>query len=148
VIRAHIHENYCGFSIDVSIVDHPPEGSLDIRPRILHLCGDPERPWLKTWDEIPADGSITQPTFSLGHEEIRPVLDALAAHFHGAEDTRALRRDYDSERQRVDKLTDTLSRLAGKLAETAPAPPVADPAVSAGGLRAYANALRNGEWTP
>lgn len=41
----------------------------------------------------------------------RALLDALAAHYGGTGDTRMLRSDYDRERARVDKLTDTLIEL-------------------------------------
>lgn len=50
-----------------------------------------------------------EPILSMSNEEARELLRALAAHFGGAvEDTRSLRRDYDAERGRVDKLIDHL----------------------------------------
>lgn len=39
----------------------------------------------------------------------RALLDGLTRWYHGAEDTRALRKDYDAERARVDRLLDKLS---------------------------------------
>jgi hypothetical protein len=118
MIRAYVHENYTGFNVDISVVMHPAEGSMDVRPRIMRLAGTGGCLYA-TWEEIPADGTIEGPTFRLGHEEARAILDALTAHFHGDGDTRALRRDYDAERKRVDQLAGTLSTLALKLAEPA-----------------------------
>lgn len=42
---------------------------------------------------------------SLPEEDARAIYEALAEHFgHAGHDTRALRKDYDAERSRVDKL--------------------------------------------
>ena len=41
-------------------------------------------------------------------DEARALLESLIRYFHGAEDTRALRKDYDHEKQRVDKLIDSM----------------------------------------
>jgi len=49
----------------------------------------------------------------LEEEEARAVYEGLAEYFGGAgHDTRALRRDYDDERKRVDRLTDAVVRIA------------------------------------
>jgi len=117
MIRAYLHDDLMGFHLDLSVVMHPEPGCMDVRPRILRLATE-DRPYAD-WEEIPADGSNTGPTLRLGHEEARAVLDALTAHYQGVEDTRALRRDYDAERKRVDQLAGTLSTLALKLAEPA-----------------------------
>lgn len=50
------------------------------------------------------------PLVLLTDEEARAVLTALIRHFDGGEDTRSLRRDYDAERARVDKLIDLATR--------------------------------------
>ena len=117
MIRAYVHDNYPmgGLSVAISIVDRPPEGSMDVRPRILHL-GDKDHQWLTTWEEIPADGAIVEPTLTLDDYQARAVLDALTRHYQGAEDTRALRRDYDGERKRVDTLIDHLGAVTRTLA--------------------------------
>lgn len=114
MIRAHVHDGWSVSpdSVMVSIVMHPPEGSFDTRPRILRL-GDA---FTTAWDEIPADGTVTEPTMRIDHQSARALLDALARHYDGAEDTRALRRDYDAERKRNDKLTDAIIGLANELA--------------------------------
>jgi hypothetical protein len=115
MIRAYVHHNYpvSPDSITVSIVMHPPEGSFDVRPRILRLGGDAFR---VAWDEIPPDGEIVEPTLRLDDSSGRALLDALGRHYEGAEDTRALRRDYDAERKRNDKLTDAIIGIAQELA--------------------------------
>jgi hypothetical protein len=116
VIRAHVHHNYSmgGIGIAVSVVMHPPEGSMDVRPRILRLGGSDS--FTASWDEIPADGEIISPTLRLDDDTARALLDALARHYEGAEDTRALRRDYDGERKRVDGLIGHLAAVTRSLA--------------------------------
>ncbi|HMM95287.1 hypothetical protein [Phycicoccus sp.] len=48
-------------------------------------------------------------------EAARALYEALAERFGGTgHDTRALRRDYDDERKRVDKLTDALVGIAAR----------------------------------
>lgn len=43
------------------------------------------------------------------HDEMaRTLLAALLRHYNGADDARMLRKDYDAERARVDKLLDAL----------------------------------------
>lgn len=76
-----------------------------------------------SWDEMPppeaglADGMI-EPTFILPFDSGRALLDALTRHYHGADDTRALRRDYDAERKRVDEQARTIADIARALANT------------------------------
>lgn len=110
MIRAYIHDNYPfgGMSVAISVIDHPPEGSRDIRPRILRL-GPAGQQFAQSWDEIAADGAVGEPTLQLDGYAARALLDALSRHYEGAEDTRALRRDYDAERKRVDQLAGALS---------------------------------------
>jgi hypothetical protein len=117
VIRAHITWDYMGCGIAVSLVAHPPEGSFDVRPRILHFQRAEAGFVSQQWDEIPADGVVSEPTLRLDDDAARALLDGLTRHYQGAEDTRALRRDYDAERKRVDGLTATISQVALKLME-------------------------------
>jgi hypothetical protein len=49
------------------------------------------------------------PTITIPDEVARALLDALSAHYGGTGDTRALRRDYDAERARVDRLIAALT---------------------------------------
>lgn len=55
--------------------------------------------------EPPADAWLRLP-----EDDARAIYAALADHFgHSGHDTRALRRDYDDERRRVDRLLDHLT---------------------------------------
>lgn len=68
-----------------------------------------------TMETIPAN---TETPLLLIPESIAiPLLDALSQHFGGTSDVRQLRADYDAERLRVDKLQNTLSRIASAHAE-------------------------------
>jgi hypothetical protein len=58
------------------------------------------------------DSTPIEPTLSLHEASARALLQALLRHFDGGEDTRSLRKDYDAERSRVDKLTDALIEIA------------------------------------
>lgn len=120
MIRAYVHEDITGTSVDISIVMHPPEGSMDSRPLILRAPAGGQAGL--EWEEIPPGRMIEEPTLRLGGEEARALLDALTVHFHGADDARALRRDYDHERQRVDTLIGHLGAISRAL--TAPDMPV------------------------
>ncbi|MEO1961522.1 MAG: hypothetical protein ABGW82_11240 [Paracoccus sp. (in: a-proteobacteria)] len=60
---------------------------------------------------IPRDGAEPQPHpgLSLRRDDARALYEALADLFgHTAQDARALRRDYEAERGRVDKMLDAL----------------------------------------
>ncbi len=57
------------------------------------------------WEDFEPGSS---PTLRIDSDVARALLEELTRFFHGAGDTRALRRDYDSERQRVDVLTRAL----------------------------------------
>lgn len=61
----------------------------------------------------PVDPGEDPPTITIPDEVARALLDALAAHYGGTGDTRQLRRDYDAERARVDRLIAALT--GGKL---------------------------------
>ena len=117
MIRAHVTDNMAagGMSVSVSLIMAPPEGALDCKPRILRLPGKDEPKWNVTWDDFDPYDPV-EPSFTLDIEAARALLDALSHRFDGAEDTRALRRDYDAERKRTDKLTDALIGLAHELA--------------------------------
>lgn len=52
------------------------------------------------------------PTLRIPTDAARALYDALAQHFGGTSNSKQLRADYDAERGRVDKLTDTLITIA------------------------------------
>lgn len=104
-IRAHISEGPFGNEhLKVFLVDQRE----DMPKRLLLKDGDFWR-----WVELDSAQAIVaepvDPTFELPWDSGRALLDALMNHYRGAEDTRALRRDYDAERKRVDALTTTIS---------------------------------------
>lgn len=59
------------------------------------------------WQAI-LEAQQAEPTFRIGEDEARALLEALIRSFEGAEDTRQLRKDYEAERLRVDKFIDAL----------------------------------------
>lgn len=61
------------------------------------------------WQPVDPDAT-SPPTITIPDEVARALLDALSAHYGGTGDTRALRRDYDAERARVDRLITALTR--------------------------------------
>lgn len=54
------------------------------------------------------------PTLFLPDSHARALLDALSAYYGGTSDTRSLRRDYDAERARVDKMLAALLQGLGR----------------------------------
>ncbi len=71
------------------------------------------------WNEVRENEAVqadTPPTVQLPHEAGRVLLDELIRYFHGSEDTRALRRDYDAERKRVDDQARVIASIAQTLA--------------------------------
>lgn len=109
MIRTHVHEDVTAMNVAISIIAHPGEG---VTPQILRYAPG----GYTSWEDVPTDGQPVTPSLTLGQFEARSVLDVVMAHFHGTDDARALRRDYDAERARVDKLTDAVIGMAYVLA--------------------------------
>jgi hypothetical protein len=111
MIKVYLQERFELHSLNVFVIND--EGGWR---RILQF-GDGNS---MRWDELPRDGELVdepaQPTFRLPHDIGRPLLEALVRHYNGAEDTRALRRDYDNERRRVDEQAKTIGDIARALA--------------------------------
>lgn len=115
MIRAYVDRDPLTFSDRVAIVERR-EDADGSSSHILRLSSDGP----PTWERI--EGNVTvAPTFLIDREAARALLDALAAHFEGSADTRVLRRDYDAERGRVDKLIDAMARTTATLATGAAA---------------------------
>lgn len=109
MIRAYVHDNYTSYNIGISILNEQPndDGGAPFR-RLLRFNGDD---MLRTWEEIDYNQPM-QPTLTLGHDEAHALVAALTNHYQGVDDQRALRKDYDHERGRVDKLLDAITRIA------------------------------------
>lgn len=110
MIRAYIHDRLVSMNVAVSLVRIPQDESVwDGHAQILRLGTD----LLATgWEPIGDPAAEIKPTFTLGREEARALLDALAEHYQGASDMRMLRADRDHERGRVDKLLDVVAEIA------------------------------------
>jgi hypothetical protein len=87
----------------------------EVPTQILRIEGDTYR-----WEELTHDGTNVEPTLVLNDATARSLLDALTRHYQGTEDTRALRRDYDAERKRVDQLLAALTQVAAASAIVLP----------------------------
>lgn len=108
MIKVYIQEPYSGpFGMKVFVIDR----HKDIPDRILRY----EEGYMK-WDSLEPEGIEVAPTFTLPEDTGRVLLEALMQHYQGSEDTRALRRDYDAERKRVDELVKTLGDVTKALA--------------------------------
>lgn len=75
--------------------------------QVLHVDGD----GVQHWDNAPPAAAI-EPTWTMDDEIARALLDALTRHYQGASDMHTVRADLLHERQRVDKLTDAVIRIA------------------------------------
>jgi hypothetical protein len=84
-----------------------------------HSSGTDVRVWHeidRTWARV-AEHTVpnSDEWLRLEQDTARAVYEALADHFgHGTNDVRALRRDHDAERARVDKLTDAIITIASR----------------------------------
>jgi len=99
---AHIRDQWERRGIEVGLV----------RPSVLE--GNPPRfrNWATgQWETMPDPAIEAGPDLKLflDQDSARALYEALAEHYgHGANDVRSLRRDYDQERARVDKLINHL----------------------------------------
>lgn len=112
MMRAHIRAHPVSDVLDVFLFRQTDHGRY-----ILHT----ENSTVFRWDEIPSDQAamtdgMLEPTIVLPFDSGRALLEALVHHYQGAEDTRALRRDYEHERRRVDQLAKVISDVAQTLA--------------------------------
>jgi len=80
--------------------------------RVWPLETGPSRVFVQPGEQAVVPEGSTE-YLRLNEEEARALYEALADYFGGTgHDTRALRRDYDDERKRVDRLTDAVVRIA------------------------------------
>ena len=95
--HVHVKHNALARTAEVTIVDNG----------VALAWGDLERV------PLPADPSLVAvdavPPLRIPEHVARALYDALGDYFgHSTHDARALRRDYDHERRRVDRLVDAL----------------------------------------
>lgn len=112
MIEVRLHEHYAPDFLEVFVI-RQDEGHRFL----LHQ----DDSMTTRWDELPPPGSaiadsMIEPTFILPFDSGRALLEALTRHYNGAKDTRALRRDYDNERKRVDEQTKVIGDIARMLA--------------------------------
>lgn len=97
--RAHIQPDYTRFSgIAIYLTKRGPNDTTDVML--------PVNPTWCTYQAHEAAELSQQPSLRLPDDMARALLDALSAHYGGTTDVRTLRKDYDAERSRVDRLLD------------------------------------------
>lgn len=106
MIRVYINGDFIvgGIAIRIALEQEGDYGNPPER-RIMHFG---EHGYAASEPIDPTSALPVAPTLTLDDDTARALLEELTRHYHGADDTRALRRDYDNERGRVDKLTDAL----------------------------------------
>jgi hypothetical protein len=82
------------------VEEHPGDINRPAQRWVLHT----DRTGVIQSTAVTENPSAIPPSMRLPEEAGRALLESLMRHFHGAEDTRALRQDYDAERTRVDTL--------------------------------------------
>jgi hypothetical protein len=115
MIRAYVTEQIYGYSLAISIVRNPDGDTGGMPPEILRLASREDPATFLDWEPLDPRGQNVKPTLTLSHEEARALLDTLTTHYGGVDDKRTLRKDYDDERKRVDKLTEALTGIAHTL---------------------------------
>ncbi|SRR6266851_2200665 len=105
MIRVHISGDFMIGGISVGIMETGGNG-----PRVICRVNDQG---VIMPNEVLAPGTgPAVPTFALPDDMARALLEELTRWYHAAEDTRALRKDYDDERRRVDRLTEAVIGIA------------------------------------
>lgn len=120
MIRAYIREDLPGMFLSIALIREQ-----DGTPRQILRILEGGNPTTLRWEDLPdPPAPDIAPTLQIGDNEARALLEALTRHYGGADDVRALRRDYDAERKRVDQLTTSLSMVANTLANKGTPEPV------------------------
>lgn len=115
MIKAFVREDFIGMRLAITLVNQPNSDSLDIQPLIMRFDVTEDGRASTRWEQFDPSTDV-QPTLALATEYARVLADALHTFFSGADDARMLRKDYDDERKRVDRLTDTLCAVAREAA--------------------------------
>jgi hypothetical protein len=111
MITAHVADDPCSLGVKIAIVNQREEATAPSEVLRLHVAGPGT---FMEWTQI-QPGQPVEATLTLPGDIARALLDGLTRQYHGAEDTRALRRDYDAERKRVDDLTGHLAEVNRRL---------------------------------
>ena len=114
MLRGYAVQERFGDAVALSLVRHPEPGSYPLQPHILRI-GRPDMEGVQRfneWEEFDPMQAGPEPTLRLRMDEALELASALAELQHGNAELRSLRRDYEAERARVDKLIGTLSTVA------------------------------------
>jgi hypothetical protein len=109
MIRAYVHDEHYGDRIAISIIHTAHDDPASKRILRIHVANHYFT--TTTWEEMPRNEAV-EPTLQLPHDAAHALLAALTNHYQGVDDQRALRKDYDAERGRVDQLIDTVAQIA------------------------------------
>lgn len=111
MIRVYIHDDFLS-GLNLAVVNHIDEQTA----HILRLDSESSQ---QRWEPLDTSGTVQPNTLRLPYDTGRALLDALAHHYEGSEDTRRLRADYDAALKRADAkdvlVADVLRTLAGKV---------------------------------
>lgn len=109
MIRAYVTDGMSGPGVQVSVVN---QRDGDTHPHeVLHVVGTENGVHHFHWQQI-VPGMTFEPTLQVPADIARALLDGLTSHFEGNDDSPALRKDYDAERDRVDQLIEHLAVIA------------------------------------
>lgn len=112
MIRAYAQYDHLGMKVALSLVRHPEPGSYPPEPQILRIGHIEDGPQVNVWEVFDPQLAGPEPTLWLGMDEALALQEALSELQHGTAEVRALRKDYDDERKRVDRLIDTVTTVA------------------------------------
>lgn len=109
--RVYITDDFATMGISI-VIAREWNGDFNNPPRrdIMHYGPS----GVIEWEMAEPGGIVQKPSLRMDEEVARALLDALTRHFHGSEDSRVLRKDYDDERKRVDRLTDAMMEIAAE----------------------------------
>lgn len=103
-VRAHVERDPLADAVRVYLGVRTESGLSAGQPTSLIMEPVPE-------------GVALEPMLRLPDQMARALYDALAAHFGGTSDVRALRQDLDVERARTDRLIEHLAAVAAGRAD-------------------------------
>lgn len=100
-VRAYAEPNHLRNGVDLIVVDDQPDATVVLRTTVERVRVDPDT-------VLDVDDRLT-----VTEEEARALYEALAELYgHRPADGRQMRRDFEHERARADKLIDSIVRVA------------------------------------